>query len=76
MLGRTTGDTYHGNPGEHRKLPAGLVVNLEPADNLPADSPIKYWAFPYVEAWPMETADWADSVGCGLHADDVEIVTG
>jgi len=74
QTGVTLKETRHGNPGERRVLPAGTLVELQPASNLPTDSPIKWWAHP-VEGhpWPEDTARWAEDVGVGLYADDVEI---
>ena len=72
QMGRTLRETIHGNPGERRSLPGGLLVALVPADNLPADNPIKYWAQPIEgQPWPADTAAWAESVGVGLWAGDV-----
>lgn len=74
MIGKTLKETHHGNPGEKRILPAGILVNLEPASNLPDDSPIKYWAKPLEGyEWPKDTADWAE-VGVGLYVDDVTLI--
>lgn len=73
MTGITTTETHHGNPGETRKLPAGMRVNLVAATNLPDDSEIKYWAHPLPDyPWPAETAEWAESVGVGLSDVDVD----
>ena len=79
-IGKTRGETIHGNPGESRRLPAGIIVGLLRASNLPPDSPIKWWAHPLpvgvipdpVE-WPANTVAWARDVGVGLHAGDVEV---
>jgi hypothetical protein len=77
MRMRTTGETIHGNPGERRALPAGVQIDAIPASNLPDDSRIRYWAHPRADGtdlslWPAETLDWAEGVGCGLYAEDVE----
>lgn len=75
LLGMTTKETMHGNPGEHRSLPAGMLVALELATNLPEASKIKYWARPVaVRPWPQATEDWALDVGVGLGAEDVEVL--
>lgn len=75
MIGITRNETHHGNPGERRTLPKGLLVNLQPTTNLPDDSPIKYWASPLPDhPWPADTARWAEDVGVGLHAEDVMVV--
>jgi hypothetical protein len=80
ITGITTKETIHGNPGERRVLPAGLRVRLEPATNLPADSKIRWWAFPLPRAfatagtaWAPETRQWAEDVGVGLEAEDVGV---
>ena len=77
QMARTVSETIHGNPGEKRVLPAGTLVVLVPASNLPPDSAIKYWAYP-VEGhpWPPETEAWANDVGVGLQADEVALVLG
>ena len=82
IVGLTLCETKHGNPGESRKLPANLLVRLEPASNLPDDSEIKWWAYPlrYTErsatnGWPKETEQWAEDVGVDLNAEDVAIQT-
>jgi hypothetical protein len=75
QMARTTRETIHGNPGERRSLPANILVVLIPASNLPANSPIKYWAHPVERhPWPAETKAWAEDVGVGLHANDVALV--
>ncbi len=75
QMARTTCETVHGNPGERRSLPAGTLVAIEPASNLPRDSKIKYWAHPVSDhPWPAETEAWAEDVGVGLTAEDVELV--
>ena len=63
QMARTTRETVHGNPGERRILAANTLVVIEPASNLPPDSPIKYWASP-VEGhpWPVETEAWATNL--------------
>ncbi|KKM76665.1 hypothetical protein LCGC14_1377890 [marine sediment metagenome] len=72
LTGVTQTDTRHGNPCEFRELPAGILVKLIPATNLPPDSAIKFWAHPLPDnPWPTDTAAWAESVGVGLEADDV-----
>jgi hypothetical protein len=76
MRVRITKETVHGNPGERRVLPVGALAVVVPADNLPPDSPIKFWAKPLITGaaggWPTETAQWAEDVGVGLAADDFE----
>jgi hypothetical protein len=75
QMARTTRETIHGNPGERRILPANTLVVIEPASNLPPESPIKYWAYPVKGyPWPAETEAWAENVGVGLNADDVALV--
>jgi hypothetical protein len=75
QMARTTRETVHGNPGERRILPAGTLIVIEPASNLPAESKIKYWACPVSgHPWPAETEAWAEDVGVGLAADDVALV--
>ena len=75
QMARTTRETVHGNPGERRILPANTLVVIEPASNLPPDSPIKYWASPVGgHPWPAETEAWAEDVGVGLHEEDVALV--
>ncbi len=74
LTGITTVETVHGNPGESRILPAGLKVGLVLVDNLPVESTIKYWAQPLPgHPWPPETVQWSESVGVGLHYDDVTV---
>jgi len=74
LIGRTIKETVHGNPGERRVLPCGILVYLTPATNLPADNKIKYWANEHIaDEWPADTRDW-QSVGVGLEADDVEVI--
>ena len=75
MIGITTTETHHGNPGETRKLPAGTRVNLIPASNLPASAAIKFWAHPLPldRSWPADTARWAHDVGVGLRGTDVTV---
>ena len=75
QMAKTTRETVHGNPGERRILPANIIVVIEPASNLPPDSPIKYWAHPVAgHPWPAETERWAEDVGVGLSAEDVAMV--
>ncbi len=77
MTGVTLKETHHGNPGEICILPVGLLVQLEPATNLPDDAKIQYWARPLKgHPWPKETASWADYLagGVGLGVDDVKLV--
>lgn len=81
LLGRTLLETHHGNPGEHRVLPCGILVRLIKATNIPQDSPIKWWAHPYWDQerrnlWPKETESWANGPGVGLHATDVRLIHG
>ena len=74
MYGFTLKETHHGNPGEKRILPKGMVVKLCLASNLPGDSPIKYWASPLHEfPWPIDTAEWSRDVGVGLCDKDVGV---
>lgn len=74
-IGRTTVETIHGNPGERRTLPVGLLVELTAATNLPPDAQIIYWARPLpLHPWPVKTAQWATDVGVGLRESDVEII--
>lgn len=76
LIGRTLGETRHGNPGDSRVLPAGLPVRLEQATTVP-HSGFVYWASPLAGyAWPENTARWAEDVGVGLYATDVEIIGG
>lgn len=71
-LAKTLFDTSHSG----RKLPADSVVILQPATNLPDDSPIKWWAMPAPgHTWSDNLQRWADSVGVGLQADDVWIIS-
>jgi hypothetical protein len=76
MRVRITKESHHGNPGERRVLPVGALAVVVPADNLPPDSPIKFWAKPLITGaaggWPKETEQWAEDVGVGLAADDFE----
>jgi hypothetical protein len=75
MKATTTRETHHGNPSEKRILPAGMLVELQPAVNLSAGSPIKYWASPLPDhPWAEDIAQWAKSVGVGLYAEDVELI--
>lgn len=75
QMARTTRETVHGNPGERRLLPANTLVVIEPASNLPPDSPIKYWAYPINgHPWHADTEAWAEDVGVGLHEEDVALV--
>lgn len=75
MIGITKTETHHGNPGERRILPAEMRVRLERADNLPPESEIVWWARPLPGyPWNSDTAAWAETVGVGLYADDVDVV--
>jgi len=75
QMARTTCETIHGNPGERRILPVNTLIAIEPASNLPADNPIKWWAHRVKgHPWPKETEEWAEDVGVGLHAEDVALV--
>ena len=75
MIGITTTDTCHGNPGESRMLHKGTKVKLIPASNLPSDSEIKYWASPLRgHPWPYDIKQWSEDVGVGLHKDDVVLL--
>jgi hypothetical protein len=79
FLARTTQQTIHGNPGERRCLPAGLLIYIAPASNLPESSSVKFWAQPvpgFEHAWPQETLDWAENVGVGLEYNDVALLPG
>lgn len=76
---RTLKTTYHGNPGERRALPAGLVIEVRSVTNLPGrSSKIKWWAFPLPGLksfwWPLETIEWANGPGIGLETGDIEII--
>ena len=77
-LGITIQQTKHGAPGVEVTLKAGVYVELTPADNLPADSPIKWWAhecrLDVRHAWPIRLLRVAETIGVGLHAGDVRIV--
>ena len=73
IIARTLKQTVHGNPGERRVLPAGLLIEVEPASNLPADSGIRWWAKP-LPLWPADTYEWAQETGVGLEAGDVEVI--
>jgi hypothetical protein len=76
QMARTTCETIHGNPGERRILPADTLVAIVPANNLPSNSPIKYWAHPVKgHPWPVETEAWATDVGVGLTANDIVTTT-
>jgi len=75
MTATTTRQTVHGNPGEKRILEAGTRIQIEPATNLPSDSPIKWWASPLASApWNIQTAQWAADIGVGLTAEDVTAI--
>jgi hypothetical protein len=69
-LARTLVDTIH---GYNCVLPAGLVVQVTFADNLPPNGPVVWWASPVPggDEWPENTARWAADVGVGLGIGDV-----
>ena len=72
MIAVTTDETIHGNPGERRILPAGTLVHVRPADNLPADVDTKYWVTPVdPDAVTNALMNWADGPGIGLAQDDL-----
>ena len=76
MRVRTLHETVHGNPGDPRRLPAGALCVVVPADNLTrGTSDIEYWASPLTgnasDGWPEETRQWAE-VGVGLNRRDFE----
>lgn len=75
MTVKITRETIHGNPGEKRVLPIGAICAVQPASNLPPDSPIKFWAMP-VRGWPDDTMAWAYGPGVGLSGDEFEPVPG
>jgi hypothetical protein len=75
QIARTNCETIHGNPGERRILPAGTLVAVTPATNLPPDSSINYWAYPVKgHSWPADTEAWARAVGVALAGADVALV--
>jgi hypothetical protein len=55
-IGVTRQQTVHGNPGERRMLPAGMLILVVPADNQPDDSEIKWWAHPLQHRTPLRFA--------------------
>lgn len=66
ITGQTLKETHHGNPGERRILPAGILVELQPASNLPSSSPIKYWASPLPDhPWPKDTLSGRTTLASG-----------
>ena len=71
LIGITKTNTYH---GERLLLPAATRIELKPADNLPDESKIKYWAHPLPDhQWSVELTLWAESVGVGLYEEEVII---
>jgi hypothetical protein len=78
ILAITTKETTHNSGGGlYYALPKHTYVSLKPADNLPQDSEIKYWAEPLHDNdpnWTGELIGIADCIGVGLHESDVEII--
>lgn len=73
MKAITIQDTRHGEPGNTILIPAGTLVELEPADNLPDDSHIKWWATVLNEPLQSKTK-FLDAIGIGLHTNDVQLI--
>lgn len=70
MKAITIQDTRHGEPGNTVLIPSGTLVELEPADNMPDDSHIKWWA----TVPDKSTMEKLEIIGIGLGVDDVQIL--
>lgn len=74
----TKKETKHGPSHATAILPAGVEVEVEPASNLPDDSPIKYWVNRIVTEGRVghknlvKLRAFIGNIGVGLHLDDVD----